>query len=564
MSLATAPATTPAPQASAGPRAPRPLKPLVDRLLIIGLDGATFDVLDPLMNAGRMPHLKRFLAGGVRGILRSTQPPITPAAWTTFMTGKGPGRHGILDFETYDATTHTLTFNSTYEIREKTVWQLLSEKGLRVGSINVPMTYPPKPVNGFMISGFETPSIDAEFTWPRELKREIFGLMPDYDYRTNWRRTAVGRLAQLEENITYIAKSFEHGALLTQHCGDKFGWDVLMVVFKLVDNLQHKAWKYLDPRYNGAYPREAEIAAGCLARLDDVLSDLFKYAESNGATVLLMSDHGHGSLDGKAQPNLLLNKWGYLALKSPWKQASTRAGHLWHRLTKGRQTRFEQGSRGVERDLAVDWSRTRACVMHAGIYGYLYINLKGRGPLGIVDQSEYEPLRNDLLKRLRAATVRSPEGKTIPIFQHVTKTEELYGCSRESNPNLPDLLLAPNPGLAVVRKIRGRDAVRWCSLNRLEGTHRVEGILGIRGPNVRVGESLDANIIDLTPTSLAALGLRVPADMEGRVIRELFKGDLVIEHEPPLAMVREEGVAAYSDEDRRELEKRLSDLGYLQ
>jgi predicted AlkP superfamily phosphohydrolase/phosphomutase len=564
MSVALAQPISGTTQPSVGPRAPRPLKPLVDRLLIIGLDGATFDILDPLMNAGRMPNLKRFLARGVRGILRSTQPPITPAAWTTFMTGKGPGRHGILDFETFDAISHTLTFNSTYEIREKTVWQLLSEKGLRVGSINVPMTYPPKPVNGFMVSGFETPSIDAEFTWPRELKSEIFQLIPNYDYRTNWRRTAVGRLAQLEENIAYIAKSFEHGALLTRHCGDKYGWDVLMVVFKLVDNLQHKAWKYLDPRFNSRYPREAEITAGCLARLDDVLCDLFAYAEANGATVLLMSDHGHGSLDGKAQPNLLLRDWGYLVLRSSWSQASTRAGHLWHRLTKGRQTRFEQGSRGIERDLAVDWSRTRACVMHAGIYGYLYVNLKGRGPLGIVDERDYEPLRDELVAKLRAATVRDPEGRSIPVFQHVTKTEELYGCSRESNPNLPDLLLAPNPGLAVVRKIRGRQTVRWCPLERLEGTHRVEGILGMYGPNVRSGVEIDANIIDLTPTALAALGLRVPADMEGRVIRELFSQDVVVEHEPPLAMVREEGVAAYSDEDRRVLEKRLSDLGYLQ
>ena len=144
-------------QPNTQPRVARPLKALADRLLIIGLDGATFDVLDPLMEDGRMPNLKRFIAGGTAGVLYSTQPPITPAAWTTFMTGKGPGRHKILDFEKYDATKHKLTFNSTYQIGEKTIWELLSEKGLRVGSISVPMTFPPKPINGFMISGFETP-----------------------------------------------------------------------------------------------------------------------------------------------------------------------------------------------------------------------------------------------------------------------------------------------------------------------------------------------------------------------------------------------------------------------
>ena len=551
-------------QPSAGPRAPRPLKPLVDRLLIIGLDGATFYVLDPLIRAGRMPNFKKFIEKGVAGVLDSTQPPITPAAWTTFMTGKGPGRHGILDFETYDATTHSLTFNSTYKIREKTMWQLLSEKGLRVGSVNVPMTYPPKPVNGFMISGFETPSIDAQFTWPHELKDEIFRLIPNYNYRTNWRRTAFGKRAQLAENIEYIANSFDQGAKLTTYYGDKFGWDVLMVVFKLVDNLQHKAWKYMDPRTTDRYPQEAEMAAQCFQRLDDVLGELFAYAEQNDATVLIMSDHGHGSLDAKAQPNLLLNRWGYLGLRSGWQQAATRAGHWLHRLTKGRATRFEQGSRGVERDLAVDWTRTRACVMHAGIYGYLYINLKGRGPHGIVEPGDYEALRDELSARLLEARVRDPNGQTVPIFEHVFKTETLYRCSREENPNLPDLMLAPHPGFAVVRKIRGGKPVRWCSVRRLEGTHRVEGILAVGGPNIRQGERVEANIVDITPTTLAALGLRVPVDMEGRVIREAFSSEIRVEPEPPVAKVEREVDEAYSDEDRQVLEQRLSDLGYLE
>ncbi len=551
-------------QPTALPRAKRPLRPVADRLLIIGLDGATFAILDPLLDAGRMPNLKRFMTEGVWGVLESTQPPITPAAWTTFMTGKGPGRHGILDFETYDAATHTLTFNSTYEIREKTLWQLLSEKGLRVGSINVPMTYPPKPVNGFMISGFETPSIDAQFTWPPELKDEIFGVIPSYDYRTNWRRTALSRRAQLADNLEYIANSFDQGARLTRYCGEKFGWDVLMTVFKLVDNLQHKAWKYLDPQTSGRYPQEAELAARCFQRLDDVLGDLFAYASASGATVLIMSDHGHGSLDGKAQPNLLLAKWGYLCLRSPWEQARTRAEYWWHRLTKGRATRFEQGSRGIERDLAVDWARSRACVMHAGIYGYLYINLKGRGPLGIVDPQDYEALRDELAARFRAATVRHPDGRTTPVFMEVHRAEELYGCSREENPNLPDLMLVPHPGFAVVRKIRGRKAVRWCDPKRLEGTHRVEGILALRGPNVRTGVRVDANIVDITPTALAVLGLRVPVDMEGRVVREAFAVEPVVEQEPPVEKVRRAEEEAYTEEDRRTLERRLSDLGYLE
>jgi predicted AlkP superfamily phosphohydrolase/phosphomutase len=545
-------------------RSPRSFRALFDRLLIIGLDGATFDVLDPLMDANRMPNLRRFIASGVAGILHSTRPPITPAAWTTFMTGKGPGRHGIIDFEKYDVRNHRLMFNSTFEIREKTLWELLSEKGLRVGSINVPMTYPPRPVNGFVISGFETPSIDAEFTWPPELKREILRVLPSYNYRTNWRRSALRGDAVLAENLEYICSSFDQGYELTRHCGEKFGWDLLMVVFKLVDNLQHKAWKYLDPRYNWRHGRQAEMAAECFRRLDDVLGRLLEYANSRGASVLIMSDHGHGSLDGKAQPNLLLHRWGYLTLRSTWDRAGTRAGHWLHRLTKGRATRFEQGSRGIERELAVDWSRTQACVMHAGIYGFLYINAKGRGPGGVVEPGEYERLRDQLVQRLSDETVVEPQGRRIRVFPEVHKAEELYGCSRDDNPDLPDLLLAPHPGLAVVRKIRGGGAVRWCSPQRLEGTHRVEGILAAGGPNVRRGARTEANLVDIAPTVLAGLGLRVPLDMEGRVLREVFSTEPIVEREPPVKKMLEEHAEVYSESERKLLEKRLSELGYLE
>ncbi|MFH1747956.1 MAG: alkaline phosphatase family protein [Planctomycetota bacterium] len=551
-------------QPATRPRAERPLKALADRLLIVGLDGATFDVLDPLMADGRMPNLKRFVNEGVSGILYSTQPPITPAAWTTFMTGKGPGQHGILDFEKYDAIQHKLTFNSTYQIEEKTIWELLSEKGLRVGSINVPMTFPPKPINGFMVSGFETPSIDAEFTYPKDLKPEIFRLIPNYNYRTNWRRRAMGGQELLAENLDYISNSFDQGMKLTRYCGDKYGWDVLMVVFKLVDNVQHKAWKYLDPKTRHQYPREAELAARVFTRLDTVLGEMLEYATANNATVLMMSDHGHGSLDGKAQPNLLLNRWGYLTLRSPWQQANTRAAYVWHRLTKGKVNRFEQGSRGIERELAVDWTRTRACVMHAGIYGYLYINLKGRGPHGIVEPGDYERTREEIAERLRAATTRNSDGQEINLFPNVYKAEELYRCNRAEHPNLPDLLLEPARGLAVVRKIRGRRSVRWCDPRRMEGTHRDEGILAIGGENVRAGEKTEANIVDIAPTMLAALGLRVPVDMDGRVILEAFSTEPVIEREPPLKKTPEEQVEVYSEDERRLLEQRLSDLGYLE
>ena len=546
------------------PQAPRrELEAQARRILIVGLDGATFDVLNPLMEDGRMPNLRRLVETGASGILESTKPPITPAAWTTFMTGKGPGRHGIVDFEKYDVSTNTLTFNSTYEIREKTIWEILSEKGFKVGSINLPMTYPPRRVNGFMISGFETPSTEAEFTYPNSLKEEILKRWPDYSYRSDWKRRTFGGDALFQRNLDYISGSFLQGREIATYCGETYGWDVLMVLYKLVDNLQHKTWKYLDPMLKGRYPKRAEMIAGCFEALDREIGALADYARQHDALILVMSDHGHGSLDGKAQPNALLKQWGYLALKSGSAQARLRVQRIAERVL-GHKTRRFAANQGIEHDLVLDWSRTQACVMHAGMYGFLYVSLKGRQPDGVVEPSDYERLRDELRERFLSVTARHPDGYGIHVFPEVHRTEELYNCKREEQPWLPDLLLVPHPGLAVVRKVRGSSAVRWSAVSRREGTHRVEGVLVANGPGIRQGHRVDGELADIAPTLLASLGLRVPADMEGRALAELFERPLVIETEPPQEIEATEYEEVYSDEDKEALTRRLSDLGYLE
>ncbi|HUU82504.1 MAG TPA: alkaline phosphatase family protein [Phycisphaerae bacterium] len=547
------------------PAGRRDRAPLAKRVLIIGLDGATFDVLGPMMDAGRMPRLKEFIDGGTSGVLRSTIPPITPAAWTTFMTGKGPGRHGIIDFERYDVRTNQLSFNSTQCLdRTRTIWQILSDKGFRVGSVNVPMTYPPMPVNGFMISGFETPSINTDFAYPKELKRRVLDEFPQYSFKTKWRRKTFGGDALFTENLRYIKQSFHQGARLTRFCGDEYGWDLLMVVFKLVDNLQHKTWKYIDERTRGASFERARLTASCFNDLDEALGELFEYAHRYDAHVVIMSDHGHGSLEGKVHPNLLLKNWGYLVLRGGGARARTRAAHILHRWFKT-EGRFAGGNLGLEHDLAVDFSRTRAAVMHAGMAAFLYINLKGRQQTGIVEPGDYEALRDELRERLLAERCTTPDGKTIPVFTEVHKPEELYGCKREDSEWLPDLLLTPAEALAVVRKIRGSSPVSWLPQHRMEGTHRVNGIFASRGPGIAAGKTISSDLVHITPTVLAMMGLNVPDDMEGRVIEDLFDPPIEIGTESaPEAIAGASDQAAYSAEDQELLTQRLRDLGYLE
>lgn len=541
----------------------RALPAVAKRVLVIGLDGATFDILNPMMQSGRMPNLKSLIDEGAAGTLLSTVPPITPAAWTTFMTGKGPGRHGIVDFEKYDVKTNQLSFNSTFEIREKTIWEILGEKGFRVGSISLPMTYPPRPVNGFMISGFETPSTDSEFTYPAELKRAILEKWPDYSYRSDWQRKPLGGNELFKRNINHISQSFHQGAELARFCGDRYQWDVMMVLYKLVDNLQHKTWKYLDPKTAHRYPAKARMSADCFAELDKALGSLIAYARENEASILVMSDHGHGSLDGKAQPNRLLEQWGYLTIRSQMTQAKRRVAHIANRLAGRTLKRFDANI-GVEKEIDLDWSRTQACVVHAGMCGFLYLNLKGRQPNGIVDPEDYERVRDELKERFLSVKTRRPSGEEMQVFTEVHKAEELYNCSREEHPSMPDLMLVPHPGLAVVRKMRGSASVRWCSQRKLEGTHRMEGVLIANGPGIRAGATVQGEIADIAPTLLAAVGLRVPADMEGKVLTDLFDQKIEIEYEPPQKSEMAEAEEVYTDEEKEALTRRLADLGYLE
>lgn len=591
---------------------------LAKRVLVLGLDGATWDVLRPLMDAGTMPQLRAFVERGVSAPLPSTKPPITPAAWMTFLTGRQPGSHGVVDFERYDPATNRLSFNSTFTTdRSATLPAILARHGLKTGWIHVPMCYPAVATpGGFMISGFEAGSLAArDIAQPPELAEEIRRLWPDYAlderWRRDWRRSLRGEGDHLfEENVAAMARSFEQGEALLRHCARSLDWDVLMIVYKLVDNLQHKAWKYLDPRFEGRSPHRRRIVRTAFAKLDETLGRLFEYADQKGATVLIVSDHGHGSLDGKVHPNRMLLDWGYLHLTSKGDQAATRIAKLAGRLFLGSKRRF-QANVDLAKDLAVDFDRTRACVVHAGMAGFLYLNLAGRQPGGIVPPSQYDALREELRERFLSAAARDAAGRPCHPFVEVFRPEVEYGCRRGDQPWLPDLVLTPAPGLAVVRKMRGAGWVQWLPWRKLEGTHRPEGIFAAAGPGIRSAQShstalvgtpaegarnaaypenatpLDSlrmtapRLLDMAPTLLTLLGLPVPAAMTGRACGEFFDRPVEVVKEAATvawndaaatkAQTAEPGRAdgaanaeAYTPEQAAKMAERLAQLGYLE
>jgi predicted AlkP superfamily phosphohydrolase/phosphomutase len=160
------------------------------KVLIIGLDGITFDLLGPWIEAGELPNLQKLMEQGASGKLRSTLPPISSSSWSSFATGVNPGKHGLVDFVYPGADSYKVTMINAASRQTRALWNWLNDAGYKVGLLGIPTTYPPEPVDGFMISGFLSPGPESEWAFPPELKQELlaelgtFMLAPDERFRS--------------------------------------------------------------------------------------------------------------------------------------------------------------------------------------------------------------------------------------------------------------------------------------------------------------------------------------------------------------------------------------------
>lgn len=550
----------------------------MSKLLIFGLDGATFDLIRPWVAEGHLPNLGRLMAHGVSGDLASTLPPVTSPAWPSFMTGMNPGKHNVFDFIRPNAGDFTLV-NAT-SIRAPAIWQIASEAGLRVGVMNVPVTYPPQPVNGFMITGLLSPT-QGDTTYPS-------GLLAPYARELGPYRVALRVQYKEGNDEAFLADAFDlietRGRYAERLMADQ-PWDMLMIHFIALDNLQHSFWKFIDPTHHRYTPELAQKHGDALLRayqkVDEQVGRLIEQAQelADDVNVIVMSDHGFGPLHYIVNLNLHLLKHGLLQLKRhPWtrlKAALFRSGltpaSVYRLLEKlGLQNivaRVSKGSRNavVGRFLSfsdVDWSRTQAYSM--GHVGQVYLNRRGREAQGIVaDGVEYERVRDRVVDVLRQLT--HPD-TAEPLLDEV-----IYGADVTHGPyadQAPDLhlifdgyrciafpLFATNNEV-VTRQIRGDS-----------GCHRSNGIFIGYGPAFDQGEIVEGSqIIDLAPTMLHLLGLPVPSAMDGRVLGNTLKPGLLEAQPVQLAETpgdREGEETVLSDDEAAEIEDRLRALGYL-
>lgn len=558
------------------------MKP-TEKVFLISLDGATFDVIRPLARQGYMPNLGRMLQEGLVAELESVIPPVTAPAWTSFMTGKQPSQHGIFDFTRYDRESSSWKINNSQHIRASTLWQILSEKAKQVVVLNLPYTYPAYQVNGVMVSGWDAPTTRA-FTYPPELRNTIFEIIPDYGSDldlTLWNYLPAESDVEFRRFIDKLVHSSQQSAELASHFLSSASWDVFMVHFQQTDWIQHKLWGYIETACRDESDRSERVEAvrRCYRHFDDLVGRLLAEAASANPVRIILSDHGFGRYRGLICPNYFLKQWGYFHLQtnaeSGFKRRlknsnSTAIRKLYRTLARtyhslqGRRRAQEYKSwadmveEGSSQDrFPVDWDRTRVAALAGSETGFLYVNLQGRHPQGTVQAGrEHEDLLNDLVKRFQ--DLRDPETGN-KLLTRVAKGTEIYPTVGKGIV-VPDLILIPVEGYVFSTSVLDGFVPEASG----EGNHRHNGVLFMEGNGIkRQVREFRPCLLDLAPTVLHMLGLEVPEDMDGRVLQEIFEEPEPVRYDKRNHLAVHQP-ADYSQEEAELIEQRLRGLGYVE
>ncbi len=537
------------------------------KLLIIGFDGATFDLIRPWVEEGHLPNLAALMNNGVHGDLLSTLPPVTSPAWPTFMTGCNPGKHGVFDFIQPHGDNFTLV-NAT-RIRQPTIWQRLSDSGYRVGVMNVPVTYPPAEINGFIISGLLSPktgqiSEPADLLSRHEAALGPYRVAPNVQYKP-------GMEPEFIDDLYDLIHTRGQWAL---HLMENEAVDLLMVHFIAMDVMKHALWRFMDHNHTRFEPGPYEHAIRDGYKLvDHYIGRLMEKLPPETST-LVMSDHGFGPLKNMVNLNVFFMEKGLMKLKrDPWTQLKALAFRWGITPSKAYQwiarfglqnfvARVSKNTRNnvIGRFLSfdsVDWERTVAYSM--GHVGQVYLNVKGREPHGIVTPEEFKQKRQEVVDALHDLT--DDEGR--PILSQVISGESAYnGPYAAKGPDLHLILddynmiacpLFATEGKVMTNQIRGDS-----------GCHRSEGVFLAQGPTIKQGVELPANnILDLAPTIMHLLGEQVPTVMDGRVLAEIFTGEQDIAYEEGSDSLEPVDEKEFSSDEASQVEERLRGLGYL-
>ncbi|MBI5095561.1 MAG: alkaline phosphatase family protein [Candidatus Hydrogenedentes bacterium] len=528
----------------------------MSRFLLVGLDGAEPSLVEAWMEEGRLPHLAALREQGSILPCASTTPPATFPAWTTCVTGVNPGRHGVFDFTEIPRGKYELRFVNATDRKAPALWNILSDAGKRVCVLGVPGTYPPGPVNGILVSGFDSPvctAIDRSFVYPESVYPEVrgwrFADFQETHIGPGWHDRVLPKLLDGIATKERIALS-----LL-----EKEPWDFFMVVFGESDTVSHHFWMFHDLNSPRHAPGHSHAIRDVYARLDVAVGRLMA-AAGPGTTIGVVSDHGFG---GAGTGVVHLNNWlaekGYLRFTpshDSWLKAMALRyvpdgwkGALFRRLG-GLAARAESRSRFG----GIDWAHTRAWSEELNYFPSLRVNLRGREPDGQVAGDDYGRFCDELCHEL----------ESWPVIHRAWRREELYqGPHIERAPDIIlELALEQGYSHSCLRS-RGGPAFRRVGPDEyvggkergMNGNHRPTGVLFLSKP----ASTQQARLEDIAPTVLEALGVPAPAmdgiGLIGQVGQVGPSAVTGLALPPP---------RPYSQSEERAIEDRLRSLGYYE
>jgi predicted AlkP superfamily phosphohydrolase/phosphomutase len=559
----------------------KPDKP--NKVLVIGLDGATFDLIKPWVEAGHLPTLGKLMREGAHGELRSTVPPMTGPAWTSFATGVNPGKHRLYDWIARDEGSYRFSPVTALDCEAPTLYSLLSQAGRRVCALNVPMTYPPTPVNGVMVSGMPAPSTNVTITYPKTLYQEIIDAVGDYILYPDPGQAYSD--SGIDAFLARLYKTTDLRVRTLNYLRSREDWDFAMVVFNGTDTISHALWKYMDtshPLYDPAKgAKYGHAIRDYYAYVDGKLAAIVDSLPSD-TTLVIMSDHGFGPFHKFIHVNNWLMEGGFMqvqrGLRSRTKYELFRRGlspmNVYDKLMRlGLGALKREVVRGQGQGLLktfflsfedIDWSRTQAYSL--GNVGQIYLNVIGREPQGCVRPgAEYERVRDRIMAQLW--TLRDPETGEA-VVEQVYRREELY--QGEYLGHAPDIVFLPKrlEYFGFGEYEFGSHKVVESMRRGISGTHRMNGIFMAYGAAVTPGATVEnASLYDLAPTIMQLMGEPVMAHMDGRILAEVLAENVEARMQE---MQLARPVEAYtgsgqklSAEDKLILSERLRNLGYV-
>lgn len=533
-----------------------------NRVIIFGLDGASYTVLDHLIAEGVMPFLGKTLGTSARGILQSSIPVLTPPAWTSLVTGRTPGTHGIFNFLQYESPNSSyVRMITSREVKAESLWSMVNRHGKRAGCLNFVAHSPPPKIDGYVIPGWLSWRWIKRQSHPTGLIERLSGALAGFDIK---------ELAMnFSEEEKAISGTFEqeYEPWIDLHIRRELQWfnilkyqlindptELTAVVFDGVDKLQHLCWRFLDPTRAPADPTESFIRVrnrcwDYFRQIDRFLQEIVQLAGSD-THILICSDHGFTGTEEVLYINSWLEQQGYLAwaADAPFEDDDSR----------------ELGGMRPYHRKCYDMSKTRAYGAFASNNG-IYIPVRGKNGDQGLEPEAYDSVREEIKQALLTRCV-DLSGRPL-VTQVLTREEAFSGPMSELAPDLT-LALRDHGNFSV---LRSRDVLK--ARPEVMGCHHPDGVFVAIGPGVKQGHQISPiRLIDIAPTVLYVMGLPIPEVLEGQVAIENFTSEFVAGRDikfesatadTTLVGVRNDGESDETDVDDPQVMMRLKALGYI-